>query len=361
MNFKIIWAIFRKDILDAKKNYQVILIVLTPILLSVLFTNLYKESKTKTLLPKIGIIGRNDHPLLKDLTTEKFGVKLFFYQTRAELEAKIIEGEIGFGVLLPEIFPDNLSGEKLPALTLIYPAGLPPYVVERMENTLEKQIREFLKKPAPPLPIAIEMSPVGGNKLGDQAFSNDFFPMLIIMAMGMVGFLAMPLSFVEEKEKRTILAIFLTPANSGELIWGKSLFGFSLIIFTVFTMIAVNHRWGEGNHFYFWLLVVLGAFLCLFIGLLIAIFAETQASVNAFGTTIFMVFQLVPNLSQSSDLMKSLAPWVPSTYIGRGLKKALFLDLTKVDVNIDVAAVFCVVLVAYLAVFICLRYRRQMI
>jgi ABC-2 type transport system permease protein len=358
MRPRIIWAIFRKDVLDGIRNYQVLLIILTPIFLSLLFNSLYRESKVKTMLPKIGVIGLADHPLLKKFREEDSGVKLLFYQTRQDLDAKIIEGEIGFGVILPAtLAAADREGNKS-KLVLVYPAGLPGYTVERMQITLEQQIRQCFHLAPPPLPIDIEMSPVGGDKAGDHAFSNDFFPMLMLMAMGMVGFLAMPLSFVEEKEKRTIHALFLTPIRSGELIIGKSLFGLCLILGTIGTMILVNQRF-DGNWPYLWAFVLLGALQCLFIGLLVAIFAKSQGSVNAFGTATFMMFQLVPNLSQSSELMRAASTFVPSTYIGRGLKKALFLDLSKVDIHGDLAVVASCCLVAYLAVFLCLRFRRH--
>ena len=358
MRMRVVGAIFYKDILDGMKNYQILLIVLTPIFLSVLFNNLYKESRSKTMLPKIGVIGLPNHPLLEKFQTENSGVKLSFFSHRQEMEAKIIEGEIGFGIILPTTVSKTLMEQKRPKLTLVYPAGIPQYIVERMEITLEQQVRQFFNVPPPPLPVEFELSPVGGDKEGDRAFSNDFFPMLILMAMGMVGFLGMPLSFVEEKEKKTLNAIFLTPTTANELIWGKSLFGLCLTLFTVTTMVTVNSRW-SGNSLYVGAFVFLGAIFCLFVGLIIALFAQSQGAVNACGTTLFMAFQLVPNLSQSSELMKALSPLVPSTFIGRGLKKALFLDLTKVDIWGDLAIVVSWVLVAYLLLFLVLRFRRD--
>jgi ABC-2 type transport system permease protein len=355
---RVVGAIFYKDILDGIKNYQILLIVLTPIFLSVLFNNLYKESRSKTMLPKLGVIGLANHPLLGKFQSENSGVKLSFFSHRQEMEAKIIEGEIGFGIILPSTITKELMAKKRPKLTLVYPAGIPQYIVERMEITLEQQVRQFFNVPPPPLPIEFELSPVGGDKEGDRAFSNDFFPMLILMAMGMVGFLGMPLSFVEEKEKKTLNAIFLTPTTANELIWGKSLFGLSLTLFTVLTMVTVNNRW-SGNFLYISAFVFLGAVFCLFIGLIIAMYSESQGSVNACGTTLFMAFQLIPNLSQSSELMKALSPLVPSTFIGRGLKKALFLDLSKVDIFGDLAVVTCWALGAYLCLFLVLRSRSR--
>ena len=360
MRIRNIWALFNKDLRDGLRNYHVILVVLTPIVLSLLFSNLYRDSKSKSMLPRVGVVGRMDHPLLDRLASETFGVKIQFCSTRAELDSKILEGEVGFGIQLPDLLDSAIRQGRRPKLTLIHPTGLSEYLVERMQTALEKEIRTFFHLSETPLPIDIEISPVGGKKEGDRSFSNDLFPMLVLMAMGMVGFLAMPISFVEEKEKRTLDALLLTPTSSNELIVGKNLFGLLLIVVCVGAMVLLGHR-GEGNPLYFWAFVLLGSMFCLLIGLLVSLFAKSQAGVNAMGTSMFMIFQLVPNLSQTSEVMRMVAPVVPSTYIGRGLKKAMFLDLSRVDIHQDLAITFCLMLLAYLAVFLCLRYRRNLL
>lgn len=360
MRIRNIWALFNKDLRDGLRNYHIILVVLTPILLSLLFSNLYRDSKSKSMLPQVGVVGRSDHPFLDRLASETFGVKVQFCATKSELEAKILGGEVGFGIILPDMLDSLIRQGKRPKLTLIHPMGLPEYLVERMQTALEKEVRKFFNLAETPLPIDVELSPVGGKREGDRSFSNDLFPMLVLMAMGMVGFLAMPISFVEEKEKRTLDALLLTPTTPNELIVGKNLFGILLIFSSVGAMVLLGHR-GEGSPLYFWAFVLLGAAFCLLLGLLVSLFAKSQAGVNAMGTSMFMIFQLVPNLSQTSEIMRMISPVVPSTYIGRGLKKAMFLDLTRVDINGDLAATFCMALMAYLAVFLCLRYRRNLL
>jgi ABC-2 type transport system permease protein len=358
MNFRIIRALFLKDLQDSVKNYQVLLMVATPIVLSLLFSNIFSESKNKTLVPKIGVLGNPGFPLLERFSNDKFGVKLTFFQTREELEAKIIEGEIGFGLILPPSANLKERDGRKPQLGIIYPAEAPESAVERIQAALEREVRHALQLPAPPMPIEIVMSPVGGERKAGHSFGGDLFPMLVLMSMGMIGFLALPLAFVEEKEKRTLYALFLTPVSSGELILGKSLFSFTLILMTVGAMVVLNQCW-PGSPGFFLVFTLLGAALCIFVGLIIAMVAHNQASVNALGTTVFMFFQLIPNLSQTSDILKSLSPLVPSTFISRGLKKALFLDLSKVDIHSDLAVVVSLTLAAYLVVFLFLRYRQS--
>ncbi|MEW6711789.1 MAG: hypothetical protein AB1403_18345, partial [Candidatus Riflebacteria bacterium] len=90
--------------------------------------------------------------------------------------------------------------------------------------------------------------------------------------------------------------------------------------------------------------------MSIFIGLTISLFARTQGSVNAIGTTIFLFFQMVPSLQHTSEIIGRLAPIIPSTYLFSGLKKAMFLDLSKVDINSDLFTIIAITLFAY---FVC--------
>ncbi|HNV71561.1 MAG TPA: ABC transporter permease, partial [Candidatus Ozemobacteraceae bacterium] len=272
----------------------------------------------------------------------------------------LLEGEVQFGVILPGTASSSEQASGTPTLTLIHPTGLSAFMVERLKGDFEREIRKIFHLPEPRLPIAVELSPVGGSKDGERSFSSDFFPMLILMAMGMVGFLGMPISLVEEKERRTLHALFLTPIRPNELIIGKSLFGLALILFTVVTMVFINNKW-LGDQFYFWLIVLMSSLFCLFLGLLISLLASSQASVNALGTSLFMIFQLVPNLSQTSEVLRRFAWLVPSTYVSRALKKALFLDLSKVEIWQDLAVIGGCAMVTYTVVFCMLRWRQYKI
>jgi ABC-type multidrug transport system permease subunit len=98
--------------------------------------------------------------------------------------------------------------------------------------------------------------------------------------------------------------------------------------------------------------------MVIFIGLIISLFAKTQGTVNAIGTTIFLFFQIIPSLQQTSDVIKKVAPLIPSTYLFSGFKKSLFLDLDKVDIYSDIYTVAGLTLLAYLVCFVAFRLKK---
>lgn len=357
MKISAILAIFRKDLLDGAKNYHVILMVLTPIILSLLFSNVMSDSKTTAALPEIGLISSPQQPMIEALTQKGLGKKITFYQNRDQLESAILEGDVRFGIILPEIISSRSAKKQSQAVTLLYPPHVPEFGVETLRNVFEAEIRHQLNLMPPPLPFEFKVMPVAGSTSNSGAVADSMFPMLIVMALGMVGFLALPMSIVEEREKGTLNAIFLTPITPTEFILGKTLFSFFLAFATIVLMLTVNGKWGINVHFLL-AITLMGSLMTIFTGLIIANFAQTQGSVNAIGTTLFLFFQMIPSLQHTSEIVRKVAPFFPSTYIFSGLRKAMFLDLTKVTIYDDLTIVFAITLSAYLAAYFIYKLKR---
>lgn len=357
MNLQAVCAIFRKDLLDGSRNYHVVLMVLTPIILSLLFSNIVSDSKTEAALPEIGMISSPQQPLIEALTGKGLGKKLTFFQDRDKLESAILEGDVRFGIILPELIDASNPRSASGSVTILYPPHMPEFGIDTLKSVFEAEIRHQLNITAPPLPFKLKAEPVAGSTSNAGNVSDSMFPMLIVMALGMVGFLALPMSIVEEREKGTLNAIFLTRLTSSEFILGKSIFSFTIAMLTIIVMLSINGKWGSNSHFLL-LIAFLGSLMTIFTGLIIASFATTQGSVNAIGTTLFLFFQMIPSLQHSSQLVEKIAPFFPSTYIFSGLRKAMFLDLTRVRIFDDISIVFAVTLAVYFVAWIIYRVKK---
>ncbi|MGM0599797.1 MAG: ABC transporter permease [Candidatus Rifleibacteriota bacterium] len=349
MKFKRVAAIFKKDLLDSFKNYNFILMVLTPVILSLLFSNLMSGANSDRSLPELGLIGNPKQPLIKSLQSQGMGEKLTFFESRNKLESAILENKVKLGIILPDSLLAADKGKK-PVINLLYSPNLPEFSVQLIKTAIEEEIRKKLNLSPPPLPVKLETHAVASTSNLKGGMSDTIFPMLIIMSMGMIGFIGLPMAIVEEKEKGTLNAIFLTPVTTSEFIIGKSLFGFFLSLFTILTILTLNGKW-SGNNFYLILFVLLGIFLTIFIGLIISLFAKTQGSVNGIGTTLFLFFQIIPSLQSTSKAIEKIAFLSPSTHILAGIKKAMFLDLTKVNIQKDLIIVFALTIFTYIFCF----------
>jgi ABC-2 type transport system permease protein len=357
MRLKVIRAILKKDFLDSSKNYQIVLMVLTPIILSLLFSNVITGVKSKTSLPEIGVISDSRQPLITTLTDKGMGGKIKFFKNRKELESAVLEGNVSFGLILPDLISSRTDFSEGLAVILLYPPQFNEFSIESIKSAFEGEIRKHLKLQAPPLPFTFVAEPVSGSNNESGAMSANMFPMLLVMSMGMIGFLALPMAIVEEREKGTLNAIFLTPLTTSEFILGKSLFSFLLASMTIGIILTINGKWGT-NIPCLLFFIGSGILMVIFIGLVISLFAQTQASVNAIGTTLFLFFQIVPSLQKTSDVMKQVAPFIPSSYLFSGLKKALFLDLNKVDIYSDIYTVAGLTIFAYIICFVSFKLKK---
>ena len=250
MKLRTIKAILKKDILDGIKNYHIVLMVLTPILLSLLFSKIILKDKEKSsALPELGFISSPQQPLIEALVSKGMKEKITFYQDKNQLEQALLEGKIKFGLILPELITDkSVERKNNLSVTLLYPPSLPDFAAETIRHSFESILRDQLNIKVPPLPFDLKIEAVGSSS-GKSSTADNILPMLILMSIGVIGFLALPMSIVEEREKGTLNAIFLTPITPSEFIIGKSLFSFMLIIFTVCSIITLNGKWNQ-NWFY---------------------------------------------------------------------------------------------------------------
>ena len=104
--------------------------------------------------------------------------------------------------------------------------------------------------------------------------------------------------------------------------------------------------------------VLLGALTSIFVGLAISAIAKSQASVNAIGMTLFLFFQLIPNLQKSSDTIKSIAIFIPSTYINSGIQKSMFMQISKVGISHDLCIASVAMVLSYLIAHILLKSKQ---
>ncbi len=334
MNYRAIRAIFRKDFLDGIRNYHVILMVLTPIVLSFLFSNVMSSSKSSAALPEIGIISSPQQPLIETLSSKGMEKKITFFQDRTELESAILENKVRFGIILPEIISARSTGHNTQAITLLYPPHIPDFGVETLKSAFESEIRHQLGLHPPPLPFEFKTEAVAGTSSNSGSVADSMFPMLIVMALGMVGFLALPMSIVEEREKGTLNAIFLTPIRIHEFILGKTLFSFFLAMTTIVVMLSINGKWGA-NAGWIAAFMISGSLMTIFIGLIISNFCPDSGFGKCHRHKILSFFPDDPSLQHSSEVVRKIAPFFHQPIYSADCEKAMFLDLNKVVIADD--------------------------
>ncbi len=187
-----------------------------------------------------------------------------------------------------------------------------------VENDLKDLVRNPVTLPLvilPPL-LALLTGRIPGERPGDN------LPLWIVYAQVLVGLSLSSLGLAEEKEKKTLEALMVSPATFGEIILGKTLFSLVVTLLSAFLVLAVSGGF-TGNMVLAWLWVVLGSVLFIEAGLIVGFYTQNQKSAGALDTPIMLVFMLAPALGAGFKSIKPLLDFVPSVNLLRLLQRAL--------------------------------------
>jgi len=144
--------------------------------------------------------------------------------------------------------------------------------------------------------------------------------MLVIMA----GISITAMMIAEEKEKRTLEVLLLSPATPREIFLGKSLVIFlSIIVSMLILMIIDNNNWNSLPIIL--LSTILISTFCIIFGIIVGIFSKNQMSTGIVGTPLMFLFLLPPMFSVLGvKQMDGIARIVPSYYYLDILKKVTY-------------------------------------
>jgi membrane protease YdiL (CAAX protease family) len=187
--------------------------------------------------------------------------------------------------LLSESFDDDLQTGRAPALE-IASDELSQTELLRLRDVLVKNTFLYLQVE---VPVDIRLaSPRGGARSAGPAevlqsveapedFKRMIMALLITISLNIITFNLFTVSFVEEKQNRTILAILLSPARSTEIALAKGLF-FILLGLSLAASLAGVYRPDILTAPVFWATLVSGALLYMSMALIVASFVERQST-----------------------------------------------------------------------------------
>jgi membrane protease YdiL (CAAX protease family) len=187
--------------------------------------------------------------------------------------------------LLSDSFDEDLRSGRVPSLE-IASEELSNSELARLRDLLVKDTFLFLRVQAP---IQIRLVPPPGSHraTGPAEVLQDaespenlkrmIMALLITVGLNILAFNLLTVSFVEEKQNRTILAVLLSPARSTEVALAKGLFFVMPAIALAASLTAV-YRPDILARPVFWATLVAGSLLYMSMALLVASFVERQAT-----------------------------------------------------------------------------------
>lgn len=182
------------------------------------------------------------------------------------------------------------------------------------------------------------------------------FGMLFLVVM--IGMYVPSMLIAEEKEKKTLEVLLLSPAGPEEVLIGKGLLTYiSILIVTLLLILIVGL---EGQSFFIiFLATALISIFSIFVGMMVGLLSPDQRSTGTIGLPVYMLLLLVPQLAtmSGSNLMNFLAALLPTTYYFQIQEKAAASILQPGDITLELSVIIISIFISFMAlVFL---YRRK--
>ena len=334
-----------KELLQGPKSFIFIWALVAPVLISLVvslaFGTLFNEK------PTLGFADQGDSKLVS-MARELDSIVTKEFATVPEIVQAAENGAIDMGVLLPAGFDGAMSsGGSAQITAYVWGESLAKHRVI-LGVTLANLFRASTGLESP---VEIESITVGGSV--SIPWEDRLFPIIVLFAVLISGIMLSATSLVNEKEKRTLEALIVTPTSMAEVFAAKGLLGAVLSLSMGIVILFLNQAFGA--HAVLMLIVMgLGTILAAEFGLILGPMTKDF-------TTLFAIWKMVGILFFAPGivhLFPEIPEWVgrifPTYYIVQPV-----IDMSQrgagwneVAIDVFVLAVLDIILVAVLALVI---------
>jgi ABC-2 type transport system permease protein len=257
MNLKRIGILLNKDIIKGPKDFLFIYALVGPVVISLVLTLVFGSLFSS--LPRLAVLDEGVSRL-PGLIAELDSVTATVYDSPAALETAVTDGKADIGITLPSGFDGRLAGgETVEISAFVWGESL-----ARTRAVLTAVIAEETRSLAGrEIPVEIVTTALGDAE--EIPWGDRLLPLVVIMAVVMGGTMVPATSLVDEKMKRTLRALAITPTTLWDIFLAKGLMGAILGTFTGVLILDINQAFGAQP----WLLVgvlALGSLLAAALG-----------------------------------------------------------------------------------------------
>ena len=341
-NLRRVGRLLAKDLRLGPRSPLVLWALILPVAMTLLLRGVFGGLLDPD--PRLGIADAGDSDVV-ELATAFDGLAVRTYPDARALQSAVADGAVDAGIALPAGFDDAVRRGDQPPLQLWISgqSGMPA------RGTVMAAILGIMRDvSAATPPVEVEVVTLGEPGL---PIERRLLPLLVIMAVAIAGGMVPAASLVEEKEKRTLQALLVSPASTGEVLLAKGLLGWILAMAAGVVTLALNDAFGA-DPLATLLGIAIGGVMMAQVGLLLGCWApDTNTLFAAWkGGALLLLYPVVtwlwPQLpawiAQLGPTYYFLQPIFAVSVEGAGLR--------DVAGNLAIAAAICVVLVPVVAI-----------
>jgi len=176
----------------------------------------------------------------------------------------------------------------------------------------------------------------GIRSLHEGGVQRETLPTWILMLVLLIGFIILPVQVAEEKEKKLLIALLQTPIHEIQWLIAKLITGMVLIV-TAVLFLHLLGRFGPVHLFNYCVFILAGSYCFSAYGIFLGFLCRKQASARTLGVIFFLPHLLPSALSDVSQKLTVVAPFLPSYQLFRPLQSILLEDGRMADMTFDLA------------------------
>lgn len=290
MSLKRIATLMLKDINDAIRTPRLLIIVVTPFIIALAIQMFFSNKLTL----RLGIYSPDFTQMIAILKQIEL-VEVTQFGTADDLKTAVTNKDIVIGVILPPDFDMLLGNNKFPHVEIF----LADYSPEgQMGISILQQAFILLAPNSLPVKISttiLQPEVTQGISLRGN-LSIDKYAIVLWLVMGIVGngVMLVPTLIVEERERKTLDALLLSPVSYFDIVAAKALVGALYSFVSSGLIISIQGAFYSVS-FPMIVLILLGGFSLSLLGVLIGDLSENLHVLNSYGS-LFVFLLVLPAL-----------------------------------------------------------------
>ena len=265
MSLKHVGVLLGKELVRGPRNFVFIMALVLPVVVTLLITLLFGTVFSGKARLGLADEGRSEIiPLAQAL--ESLTVKT--YESEDMLREAVAIGAVDIGIALPETFDRRIGSGRSTTLTVFTwgESTLSDRVVAA--TALGTLIREISGQESPVELVTVVLG--DGETL---SWEERLLPFIVLLTIVLGGTMVPAASLVEEKQKRTLRALTITPVSLGDVLLAKGLLGVVLGVFMGVLTLVLNRAFGQSPGLLV-LVLALGGILSATLGVLLGAFIK---------------------------------------------------------------------------------------
>jgi ABC-2 type transport system permease protein len=263
MNFGVIAAIFRKDLIAFSRDRFYVFITIIGLVAFVVLFWLLPDSVDETI--RLGVTQTGLDEVFEPLAETEQGLQITEFPSVAELTAAVADGSDG--IVAGMAFPADFADPQTRSSVALYVTAEMPAEYGKMMEGIASELAFLVKGAEPPVNLATHTVILGVDRAGSQISLQEQMRPLLAFFVLMVETFALASLVAIEVQLRTVTAVLVTPARARDFITAKAILGTVLALSEVL-LLMILIRGFVGDIPVLLVALLLGAIMVTGVGLL---------------------------------------------------------------------------------------------